>query len=351
VTGSKGKSSVSSAIQWALKRHYELHPGTGQAYLGGNITISPLSFLDQIEKEDTVVLELSSWQLGDLRGRPILKPRVAVLTTIMSDHQDRYGSMEAYIADKRVIYQNQDQEDATVVGNDSWGQSFAAESAARKLVYSTSELPATIRGAWLDAQGTVLTRLPNGSIMELVPKQVLTPGRHQKQNLMMASLALSDLGIEAAELRTSMASFPGIEHRLEFFHESAGLRFYNDTAATIPEAAAAAIAAFEKPPIVVCGGTDKALDFTPLIKTAQKAKKLILLAGTGSLKIASLLDAAEIPYQGPFDVLDRAVESAKSLASPGDTIVLSPGCASFGMFLNEFDRGSKWKESVRRLCP
>ncbi|GAB1484010.1 UDP-N-acetylmuramoyl-L-alanine--D-glutamate ligase [Treponema sp.] len=339
VTGSKGKSSVSSAIYWGLQNHAKLHPGTGKAYLGGNITISPLSFLDQLEAADTVVLELSSWQLGDLRGRrtadgkqALLKPRIAVLTAIMSDHQDRYGNMEEYVADKRVIYQGQEKEDLTIVGEDAWGRSFAEESRARKLVYSATQ------------QGP-------GNREDLVPEKVLTPGLHQRQNLLCAALALRDLGFDLKEIRESMASFPGIEHRLEFFHEAKELRFYNDTAATIPEAAAAAIRAFERPPIIVCGGTDKALDFSPLIQASSEAKALILLAGTASLKIKALLEARGIAYEGPFDELDAAVKKAGQLASSGDIIVLSPGCASFGMFINEFDRGAKWKEAVRRLFP
>ena len=357
VTGSKGKSTSSSALAWVLNESRQAENPAGKAWLGGNIAVSPLGFLDGLKETDDVVLELSSWQLGDLRGHNILKPRAALISSIMRDHLDRYGTMEAYIADKRLIYQNQDEGDATVACDDEWGKSFHKESRGRPLVYSQKALAPGISGGWItDPAGPGLARLweingsreESGSIVEVVPAKPLIPGIHQKQNLLAVALTLLDLGLKPSFISESLGRFPGIEHRLEFFHESNGVRFYNDSAATIPEAAAAAISAFEKAPILVCGGTDKNLDFTPLAGAAEKAKEIILLAGTGSEKLKALLDGAGIKYQGPFDSIDTATRAAMDAAAPGDNVVLSPGCASFGMFLNEFDRGLKWKEAVRK---
>jgi len=373
VTGSKGKSTTSSALYYALNESRGGLQGrstedarfpSGKAWLGGNITLSPLSFLGELKEDDDVVLELSSWQLGDLRGRDSLKPRAAIITAIMRDHMDRYGAMEAYIGDKRLIYQNQDEGDVTVAGNDEWGKSFLRESRGRPLIFSGAPLGEGIAGGWIaDPQGPGLARLwetpgknavsgnktEPGSIVELVPAKPLVPGYHQKQNLLAAALALLDLGLRADFIRESLGRFPGIEHRLEFFHEAGGIRFYNDSAATIPEAAVAAIEAFERPPVLVTGGTDKNLDFGVLAQAAGKVKSLILLAGTGSDKLKALLDGGGVKYRGPFDSLDAAVRAALEAAVSGDTVILSPGCTSFGMFLNEFDRGLKWKETVRKL--
>jgi UDP-N-acetylmuramoylalanine--D-glutamate ligase len=191
-----------------------------------------------------------------------------------------------------------------------------------------------------------VTRAASGKTVELVPAQVLVPGYHQKKNLLAAALSLLDLGLSPEFIRESLGSFPGIEHRLEFFHEERGIRFYNDTAATIPEAAAAAVEAFDRPVVLITGGTDKNLDFDCLAAAAPKAKAIVLLAGTGSDKLRLLLDQAGVAYQGPWDSVDGALRSALSMASTGDAVLLSPGCASFGMFLNEFDRGLKWKEAV-----
>jgi UDP-N-acetylmuramoylalanine--D-glutamate ligase len=369
VTGSKGKSSTASALHWVLDKGRQAPPPetglTGAAYLGGNITVSPLSFLDVLGENDDVVLELSSWQLGDIKGRfrkdgnPLLKPRAAVVTAIMPDHLDRYGTMEAYIGDKRVIYQGQDGTDVIVAGDDDWGKSFHAESRGRHLVYAEGPLPESTAGGWIAGKaGPGLARLWDipggmekpGALVEAVPACPLVPGYHQKKNLLAAALALLDLGLPAGFIRESLGTFPGLEHRLEFFHQAEGVRWYNDSAATIPEAAAAAVAAFDKAPVLVSGGTDKNLDFGPLVKAAAGARAVILLAGTGSEKLVPLLERAGIPYRGPFDSADAAVKAAREAASPEDSVVFSPGCTSFGMFLNEFDRGRKWKEAVRRIA-
>jgi len=384
VTGSKGKSTASSALYHVLNEGRIANHMERKAWLGGNIAISPLSFLEEVKEGDDVVLELSSWQLGDL-GRSgfsgadgsgagsleygLLKPRAAVITDILPDHLDWYGSMEAYVADKRIIYRNQDEVDATIAGDDIWGRSFRSESRARPLVYSDKPPDHGIAGGWIPhPRGPGFARLwqvpeeksffgrgegsfndpEAGCVVEIIPELLLIPGFHQKRNLLAAALALLDLGLPPDFIRESLGRFRGIEHRLEFFHESGGIRFYNDSAATIPEAAAAAVEAFPNPPLLVCGGTDKGLDFTPLARAAAGAGKIFLLAGTGTEKLKSLLDGGGIKYRGPFDSLDDIINAVMEAALPGDNVVFSPGCTSFGMFLNEFDRGIKWKEGVRK---
>ena len=360
VTGSKGKSSASAALHWILSRVKK----SGRAFLGGNITFSPLSFPDDLNENDDVVLELSSWQLGDLKGRaaqdgsPLLKPKAAVLTAIMPDHLDRYASMEEYIDDKRNIYRGQDGSCVTVAGDCPWGKSFRAETKGRPLVYSLSKPEDGLNGGWIDEEGKGMARLEKGGeCVQIVPALLLTPGEHQKLNLLAAALAVYGLdayspGADAREICGALADFRGIEHRLELFYEKGNVRFYNDSAATIPEAAAACIEALgaQAPLVLVTGGTDKNLDFSPLAKAAHKAKAVILLAGSGSEKLIPQLKKAGISYSGPFEELEKAVNRAIETAENGDIIALSPGCASFGMFLNEFDRGKKWKDAVLRLC-
>jgi UDP-N-acetylmuramoylalanine--D-glutamate ligase len=366
VTGSKGKSSAASAIHWVLSRAREAGLLSGAARLGGNITVSPLTFLDGLAPGDDVVLELSSWQLGDLRGRlrpdnggeageTLLKPRAAVVTAIMEDHLDRYPSMDTYVDDKRVIYQGQDRRDVTVIPDGAWGRSFLAETGGRPLIYTgvppvVGEARDGVQGWPEPGGGPCFARLPGGEAVEMVPAKVLVPGAHSKMNLLAAALALLDLGLPPAFIRESLGVFPGVEHRLEFFHEAGGIRFYNDSAATVPNAAAAAVRAFDSPVVLAAGGSDKKLDYGPLVEAAKQAKALVLLAGTGSDKLAPLLSGAGLRYTGPLDAVDAAVRAALEAAAPGDAVVLSPGCASFGMFANEFDRGRKWKEAVRRIA-
>jgi len=354
VTGTKGKSFTSSALNFILN-------SCGKSFLGGNITVSPLNFPQEPGENDNVVLELSSFQLGDLKGRKaadgsaLLKPAASILTAIMPDHLDRYVSMEEYVDDKRNIYRGQDSKRVTVAGDDNWGKSFLRETKARPLVYSRCELAKDANGGWLsDGKGYArLCGFPGVSqeITELVPQRLLVSGDHQKLNMLSAALAAYACGVKAEKILSALAGFKGIEHRLEFFHEANGIRFYNDSAATIPEAAAACIEALSprQPLVLVTGGTDKNLDFTLLAKTAAKAKAVILLAGSGSEKLKLLLGEAGISFEGPFDDLDKAVVCALENAQKGCAVALSPGCASFGMFLNEFDRGRKWKEAVLRL--
>jgi UDP-N-acetylmuramoylalanine--D-glutamate ligase len=350
VTGTKGKSSTASALHWILGSR-------SRAFLGGNITVSPLTFIDELGEDDDVVLELSSFQLGDLKGRgkedgsPLLKPAAAIMTAIMHDHLDRYASMDEYVDDKKNIYRGQDETCVTIAGVDEWGKCFLSETKARPLVYSRSPLAKGQSGGWLE-NGRGYARLLNfgvtEEVTELVGEELLTAGEHQKLNLLSAALAAFSCGVERQTIRGAVSNFRGVEHRLELFHKANGVRFYNDSAATIPEAAAACIEALSQiaPLILVTGGTDKNLDFSPLVFCASKAKEIILLAGSGSKKIASLLEQAGISYSGPFDNPDNAVKRALEKAEKGDIVSLSPGCASFEMFLNEFDRGRKWKEAV-----
>jgi len=353
VTGSKGKSSTVSALQFGLR---ELgYP----SFLGGNITVSPLTFLDETTAETPVVLELSSWQLADLRGRGLLKPRVAILTPVMPDHQNWYGGMEPYVADKKLIYADQDETCHLLCGcDDEWGRVFASETRAQVHWYSAKQLPPGLRGAWLEADGRGYMRggfkdLPASppdavdTPVEILPAGLAVPGNHMRSNLLNAAQALVLFGADPAKVSTALARFPGIEHRLEFFHEENGIRFYNDSAATIPEAVAAALDSFKSPVILLSGGTDKNLDFTPLADAARRAKKIILLSGSGTDKLIILLRERDIPFEGPFGSLDELVSAARKAARSGDTVVFSPGATSFGMFINEFDRGNSFRRAVK----
>lgn len=354
VTGSKGKSSTASAI------YFGFGAAGMPAFLGGNITVSPLTFVEQTSPDRPVVLELSSWQLADLRGLGVLKPAVALLTSIMPDHMNRYTSMDEYVDDKRLIYADQTPDMYTVCNRDQeWGRSFASETRGSVLWYSETETG--LPGAWLEPVATAQTpgrrgyfEFPEGrgkrsaGPEEILPSELLVQGIHQRKNLLAAACALRAMGVDPAAIRRGMATFPGVEHRMEFFAESGGVRWYNDSAATIPQAVAAAIRSFDAAPVLITGGTDKNLDFLPVRHEYALAKAIVLLSGTGTDKLRSLLDEDGISYSGPFPNLDAAVETAAELAQSGDSVILSPGCTSFGMFLHEFDRGRKFKESVFR---
>lgn len=344
VTGSKGKSTTAAALAAVLRADY---PGVR---LGGNIGGSPLDFLDELTAGAPVVLELSSWQLGDLRGRGLLAPAVAVVTNLLRDHQNRYASMEEYLQDKRVIAAGQPPDAALVLNaDDPWRRRFAAGAAARIMHFSTRRRPDG-DGAWLeDGVGRVSVGGVRGAVFDAAPGAAAgLGGRAIAANLLAAATAAAAFGIEPATIRGALNRFEGLPHRLEPVGEAAGVWFVNDSAATIPEAVVAALAAAPGPVVLLAGGADKELDFSTLAASAGAVRRCVLLAGSATAKLGGALQAAGVRCDGPFDSLERAFGAALRAAEPGVTVLLSPGCASFGMFRNEFDRGDRFRALVRR---
>lgn len=348
ISGSKGKSGVASAIHHILKT-------SGQSsYLGGNIAISPLSFLEELKEGDKVVLELSSWQLGDLKDLGLLRPGIAVLTRIVPDHLDRYGSMEAYVNDKRLIYRDQKSDGWTIVEADSdWGKHFASETPARVLYYGMGPDggPKT-PGAYLLEDGSGRLILPDGKEQELFPapgplEALHLQGTHSRRNMLAAGLAAWAAGTKPEDIPKAISSFPGIEHRLEAFLDHDGLQWVNDSAATVPEAVLAALDSFHKPVTLISGGTDKELDFEPARAAYARAETLILLEGSASDKLIPILREDGVEFLGPCASIEEAVALAAQKTRPGSVVILSPGATSFGMFKNEFDRGRCFKAAVK----
>ena len=342
VTGSKGKSSTVSAI------YYGLSQAGYTTFLGGNITVSPLTFFDEVNGDTPVVIEFSSWQLADLRGRGVLRPHIAIITKIVPDHQNWYGDMESYVADKRLIYADQTKGDYSIFDSDNWGDSFAAESKATVLRYGE-------KATW-----------------KLELGELLVPGIHMRTNAQNAATVMHLMGIPDNRIKEILQRWPGIDHRLQYFHswkspEGTTVKFYNDSCATVPEAAAAATQAFGKPVVLMTGGTEKGLELTPLIKTLTapdadtiKVKDIYLLAGTATDKLVPQLDKAGVKYHGPFDGLEPLLREYKGgfdklnhrMANENaseEVFVFSPGATSFGMFSNEFDRGNKYMTVVKEI--
>lgn len=416
VTGSKGKSSTVSAIYHGLKS------AGFKTFLGGNITVSPLSFLEQTDSTTPVILELSSWQLADLRGRGLLKPKISLITSIMPDHQNWYESMEDYVADKKLIYADQAPNQWTICGTDSWGDIFASETKAQVLRYSLDHIPvggvggSTKGGCWLDTQGIGWVSLPSeqfpnftqtlnqvqtatlGQVNQpqMVLDKLLVPGIHTRQNALNAALVMALIQVSPKKIQDTLAHWPGIPHRLEYFHswkllvqetgKQQEFRFYNDSAATVPEAAAAAAQAFSSSVQLICGGTDKGIDFSAFAERLKEnpPANIHLLAGTATDKLIPLLIQARLPYRGPYRNLehllteleryleanvsflagqlgvDRFLQTSDHESSSHQKIadatlqenfipiVFSPGATSFGLFDNEFHRGEVFKDLVQK---
>jgi UDP-N-acetylmuramoylalanine--D-glutamate ligase len=355
VTGSKGKSTTVSALYAIMQSVYPA------ALLGGNITRSPLSFIDECleYREAPVILELSSWQLADIPEISLLTPRVAVITNIFPDHQNRYSGMEEYVRDKERIFLAQQSDAATVVNHDDpYGARFAAKSGGTIYRFSAGRLEADFRGAylrdergWFRAAGAAERGAPvqEAEEEEILPRRLSLPGSHNRINLLTAALAARIYGVPAEHIRRAVAAFSGIEHRMEHVAELEGVDWYNDSAATIPDATEAALESFHQPVHLIAGGTDKQIDYTPFSRLAFRPATIHLLAGSATERMAAILDEADIDYRGPYKSLEEAVRSARSAATPGEVVLLSPGATSFGMFANEFDRGRQFKRIVLAL--
>lgn len=344
VTGSKGKSTTVSALFHIMK---ESCPGVR---LGGNITVSPLTFLDELldcpGPVPPVILELSSWQLADLRGKKAFRPDVSCITNILFDHQNRYDRFEDYVDDKRVIFTSQDKKGVAIFLYDRYGKEFARERGEGALFFSPGPLPEDTPGGWLDRDGEGYIRF-RGETAKVLSSKIKVPGEHNRLNLLCAGMMAYIYGVEPDRIRGNAEAFPGIPHRLEFVMKKRGLRFYNDSAATIPDAVAFGVRSFSETCVLITGGTDKDLDFSPYESVLHLPRAVVLLAGSGTEKIIPILQERNIRYSGPYSDMKEACREAVKQAIPGDVVLLSPGCASFEFFDNEFHRGNIFKAAIK----
>jgi UDP-N-acetylmuramoylalanine--D-glutamate ligase len=325
VTGTKGKSSTASLVHHLLLGRF---PG---ARLGGNITVSPLGFLDTLTADDPVVLELSSFQLGDLRltaaYRDTMPPfPVAVITNLMPDHQDYYPSMDAYWADKALIAEGMNDTGLLILpGGDEWSRGFSPDAPASVL------READLRGE---------------PLYSIVEENLRVPGAHMRLNALTAAAAADRLGVPIETIGERLQTYAGIPHRLEDVGTVDGVRCVNDSAATIAEAALAAVQSFDAPVHLIAGGSEKRVGLSPFARIAELAASIHLLDGSATPAIETVLRQAGAAWTGPHGSLRAAFDSALEKAAPGEIILLSPGCASFGMFRNEFDRGEQFRSLV-----
>jgi UDP-N-acetylmuramoylalanine--D-glutamate ligase len=265
--------------------------------------------------------------------------------------------MESYVADKRVLFASQKPGQFAVFNaDDPWQRDFPKGTAAQVHWFSRAPLGPDRPGAYL--QNGVGLRRETGRTETLLPSRLAVPGEHNRLNLLAAGLGARLFGLEPEPIATALGSFAGIEHRLELVAERDGVLIYNDSAATIPEATAAALESLPAPVFLIAGGTDKNLEFRPLAGAAGRAAGIYLLAGSATRKIEALFRAESIAFEGPFPGLAEALgrawaaasgRAARAGAAGGASLLFSPGCASFELFLNEFDRGRKFKELVAAL--
>lgn len=343
VTGTKGKSTTSSLIYHLLKSKYP------RTFLAGNIGVSPLELLPKIKKEDRVVLELSSFELEDLKK----SPKIAVLTNILPDHLNRYKDMAEYISAKKIIFKNQGKEDFLVLNyDDRTVRTFSKKSKAKVHFYSLKEKTKN-PGCYIREQN-VYCEDRKSPTMNLGDFKLY--GDHNISNLLAAITVAKIMKVSCDSIRKSIKSFKGVRSRQEFIREVNGSRYYNDTTATMPDAVVVAIDGFKNnfpdyKLILICGGQNKNLTYGKLAeKIKEKVDQMILLPGTASdkikeelIKINSTVPISEVAS------MEVAVREAYNKAIGKNIVLLSPAAASFNLFKNEFDRGEQFEKFVNLL--
>ncbi len=320
VTGTRGKSTTTHML------HAILEKAGKKVLLGGNVRgVSNLALLPQMTPEHIALMELDSWQLQGF-GEAHMSPHMAVFTTFFPDHLNYYkNDLQAYLADKANIFLYQKPEDMLILGSQCEGtilDAYKSKLTGKYEVWGESSLPKE----W----------------------KLLIPGDHNRYDAALALGTARALGIDDATTRSALESFKGIPGRLELLREVNGVKFYNDTNSTTPEATLAALHALDdgsKNIVLIMGGADKNLDMNELLlEIPKRTKRPFMLAGTGTSRVLEWLPEASV-----YDSLQAAVEEAHRFASPGDIVLFSPAFASFGMFKNEYDRGDQFNAIVETL--
>ncbi len=347
ITGSNGKSTTTSLAASMLE--YSGH----RVWVGGNIGVSLLSHLAEIQEDDRVVLELSSFQLDALNSA-CFSPRVAVVTNISPNHLDRHGTFDSYVDAKRTIVRHQCPEDIRILFSDDETLAlFGPEGVEGGRVLPFTGRVGSGGGLRLDRERHVAVLEEESGVQDLFPLAGLKLlGEFNRLNMLAASGAAWQLGATCKGIAKAATAFPGVPHRLEDLGLVEGVSFYNDSVATTPESSMAAMTALAGTKLIlIAGGYDKGVSLDGLVDTAMDhAAGVILLGATEerlrrgfSERLAGGDVSMSLFSAGTFE---EACEESLRLAAPGGTVLLSPGCASYGMFENFVERGEAFRSFV-----
>jgi UDP-N-acetylmuramoylalanine--D-glutamate ligase len=346
ITGSNGKTTTTTLLGMMLEA------GGFTAHVGGNIGRPLLNEAASMQPTDWVVLEMSSFQLEWLEA----SPQVAIVTNLTSNHLDRHHTMDEYAAAKRHIVQYQRPGDAVILNaEDPYAPLFAREARGSVLYFSLESAPSN--GAALGGEMLCLRR--DGYSMPVCARSDLrVPGQHNVANALAAIAAADTVGVEPMAMREAIRRFSGVPHRLELIRQLDGVRYFDDSIATSPDRALAALAAVEGAIVLILGGHDKDLPWDTLCRTTIERCRAVMLIGEAQDLIAEHLAEAEASSPGmllsPDCVqrcgdLEHAVAGAQIAAQPGDAVLLSPACASYDQFVNFEERGSRFRQLVEAL--
>ena len=341
VTGSDGKTTTTTLIYEILKK------AGYNCYVGGNIGIPLFTKLNEILPDDKVVLELSSFQLMGME----ISPDISVITNITPNHLNVHKDFEEYIEAKKNIFKYQDRDGILILNYDNEiTKNCAAETKGKVIFFSSKE---KLDNGYI-VDGDVIKECDDKLRKHIVSsKELIIRGRHNYENICSAIAATKTL----VDLQTAIdviKSFPGVEHRIEFVKEINGVKWYNDSASSTPSRTISGLNAFNEEIVLIAGGADKNLDYTPIAKPILSKVKTLILMGQTAGKIFDSVKEEQERENKEINIymvnsLSQAVILAKRYATPGQVVLFSPASTSFDMFKNMYDRGQKFKDIVNKM--
>jgi UDP-N-acetylmuramoylalanine--D-glutamate ligase len=335
ITGSNGKTTTTSLVGHILKT------ANMPVQVGGNIGTPLLAMVEASMDTTTTVAEISSFQLETIEQ---FRPEIGVLLNLTPDHLDRHASFEQYAAAKMRMFENQLERDIAVLNADD--PEVTRRMPSKPHVYWFSRQKRVAAGAFV-RDDQIVFRQEGSEVILARRDQMQLRGEHNVENVLAACAAAYLAGATPEAIAAGVKTFPGVEHRLEYVAEIAGVTYYNDSKATNVDATLKAIEAFPGQLIVILGGKDKGSDYSPLRDRLRERAQLALVIGAAAEKIREQIgDAVAVETAG---TMERAVRSAAEHAKPGDVVLLAPACASFDQFQNFEHRGRVFKELVMRL--
>ena len=332
ITGSNGKTTTTTMIAEVLTA------GGQNGLLSGNIGFPASQVAQDAGETDTLVMELSSFQL---MGIEAFHPEIAVITNLMPTHLDYHGSFEDYVAAKWNIQKNMTASDYVILNfNQDLAKELAKKTAAQVIPFSTQE---QVDGAYLD--GDVLT-FRGEAIMKA--SELGVPGSHNVENA-LATIAVAKLrGVDNQVIKETLAHFGGVKHRLQYVGEINQVKFYNDSKSTNILATQKALSGFDNSKVIlIAGGLDRGNEFDDLVPDIKGLKKMVIL-GESAVRVKRAAEQAEVSYLDASDVRD-ATRKAYSVAGPGDIVLLSPANASWDMYKNFEVRGDEFLAVFKEL--
>lgn len=341
ITGTNGKTTTTALVGEIMKSHYE------SVFVVGNIGLPYTEYALDTRDESVTVAEVSSFQLETIMD---FHPNVSAILNITPDHLDRHKTMECYIEVKEGIAKNQTGDDTCILNyEDQVLREFGQNIKAKALFFSSREkLEKLDNSIYMD--GDLIIYRENGKNMEVADiHELKLLGRHNHENVMAAVAISVKMGVPMEKIQKVIRRFEAVEHRIEFVTERFGVKYYNDSKGTNPDAAMQAIKAMPGPTLLIAGGYDKHSEFDEWIESFGSKVRYLVLIGQTRDKIAECAKKhgfTDIMYA---EDLQEAVQVCASYANSGDNVLLSPACASWGMFKNFEERGTKFKEYVRSL--